>query len=410
MAQYKSTGIGFKSQGVIKPTERQNRLASRQFIASQQQRGRQIINDWLKALQAAENPEKPNRELLYKLYHNIFSDADLSAEWETRRKLRVMGAGFMLYDVAKKPIDEAAQLLTSKWFVDTMSHAFDSKMWGHSLIEVKSLTAEGLIGGVDLINRRHIIPEKGLHIEKIGDEKGILYREDLAYNQWLFEFGEDRDLGLMAKAAPYVLFLRFALAAWSEYAEKFVMPVRVGKTNTKDVESLNRLDSMMLDMATASYAILDKEEEFQFIETSKSDGSNVFDKLIATCAAKLSKLINGAVIGEGTGGGSNAKEQVGQDIQDLVTNADMTWFEGIMNQTILPQLTMMGYPFAELSFKFNRVDDLQAEWKIADGLLRYYEIPEEEITDKFGWTVKKREQPLGLGMNPSATSTGESFF
>jgi len=407
---YKQTGIGFKSQGATVKTERPNRLALTQFVASQQQRGRQMINDWLKALQAAENPEKPNREQLYKLYHNLLMDADLTAEWETRRKLRVVGAGFNLYDSNNKPVEEATKLLEQKWFMDIINHAFDSKLLGHSLIEVKSITADGLIGDVSLINRRFVIPEKGIHVTKIGDEKGVLYREDPIYAPWIFEFGESNDFGLLAKAAPYILFLRFALAAWSEYAEKFVMPVRVGKTNTKDKESLNRLDSMMLDMATASYAILDKDEEFDFIETSKTDGSNVFDKLITTCAGKLSKLINGAVIGEGTNGGSNAKEQVGQDMQDLVTNADMMWFEGIMNQELIPRLALMGYPFTDLTFKFNRLDDLQSELKIVTGLLEYYDIPENEITDKFGWSVTKKETPQpGKDKKIQANSAG-SFF
>ncbi len=406
MASYKSTGIGFKSTGVIKPVERPNRLSSTQFVAAQQQRGRQLINDWLKALQAAENPEKPNRELLYRLYNNLITDADLSSEWDTRRKLRIIGAGFTLNDVNNKPNDEAGKMLQKKWFNDVLNYAFDSKLWGHSLVEIKSLTPEGLIAEVELVKRRYVIPEKGMHIQKIGDEKGVLYREDPTISQWLFEFGESHDLGILAKAAPYILFLRFALAAWSEYAEKFVMPVRVGKTNTKDKESLNRLDAMMLEMATASYAILDKDEEFEFIETSKSDGSNVFDKLIATCAGKLSKLINGAVIGEGTEGGSNAKEQVGLDIQNLVTNADMMWFEGIMNQEILPRLTLLGYPFQDLTFEFNRSADLQSELKIVTGLLTHYDIPEEEITDKFGYTVTKKEVTAPV-VNANAST---SFF
>lgn len=407
---YKQTGIGFKADGSLVKIERPNRLALTQFVAAQQLRGRQLINDWLKALQAAENPEKPNRELLYKLYHNLLMDADLTAEWETRRKLRVIGAGFNVYDSSNKPNEEATKLLENKWFTDLLNHAFDSKLLGHSLVEIKTLTADGLIGGVELIKRRHVIPEKGLHIAKIGDEKGILFREDPAYAQWLFEFGEPYDFGLLAKAAPYILFLRFALAAWSEYAEKFVMPVRIGKTNTKDKESLNRLDNMMIDMATASYAILDKEEEFEFIETSKTDGSNVFDKLITTCAGKLSKLINGSVIGEGTTGGSNAKEQVGQDMQDLVTNADMMWFEGIMNQEIIPRLTMMGYPFADLSFKFNRMDDLESELKIVTGLLEHYDIPENEITDKFGWTVTKKLTTAGTPDPKIKASGADNFF
>lgn len=406
---YKQTGIGFKANGTTVKTERPNRLALTQFIASQQQRGRQMINDWLKALQAAENPEKPNRELLYKLYKNIMNDADVYSEWKTKRKLRIIGAGFNIYDANNKPVEDATKMLEKKWFVDLMNHAFDSMLLGHSLVEIKSIDSDGLIDKVELLNRRHVIPEKGLHVQKVGDEKGVLFREDPTYAPWLFEFGESDDLGILSIIAPYVLFQRFALAAWSEYGEKFVMPVRVGKTNTKDKESLNRLDSMMLDMATASYAILDKDEEFEFIETSKTDGSNVFDKLMTKCAAKISKTINASVIGEGTNGGSNAKEQVGQDMQDLVTNADMMWFEGIMNQEILERLTLMGYPFDGLTFKFNRSKNLEALLKIAMGLLEHYDIPEEEITDAFGFTVTKKVTSTTTP-DPKIKATGAGSF
>lgn len=387
---YKSTGVGYKSDATKEITVRPNRLAEKAFVAAQQQRGRQLIDDWIKALRAAENPDKPNRELLYKMYHNLLSDGDLTSEWETRRKLRFTGATFNLYNADSKPEEEATKMLKGQWFHRLLALALDSKLFGHSLVEIKGITGEGLIGEVALIKRRHVIPEKGLFIEKIGDEKGILFREDQKYAPWLFEFGEDDDLGLLAKAAPYIMFLRFALSAWSEYAEKFVMPVRIAKTNTKDTESLNRLENMMIDMATASYGILDKEEEFEFIETSKTDGSSVFDKLISTCASKLSKLLNGSVIGEASQGGSRSKEEVGQDLQDYVTNGDMMWFEGIMNQTILPRLIAMGYPFEGLSFEFERSKDLKFQLEVVTQLMTGYDIPEDYITDTFGVPVTKK--------------------
>lgn len=390
MANYKKTAVGFKAEGPTKEVVRPNRLAEIKFIAAQHQRGRQLIDDWIKALRAAENPEKPNRELLYKLFHNIISDVDLTTEWETRRKLRLMATDFSLYDVNNKPVDEATKFLINKWFANLIGHAMDSHLYGHSLVEVKSLTAEGHIANVELVNRRHVIPEKGLFIEKVGDEKGILYREDPAISNWLFEFGDPKDLGLLSKAAPYILFQRFALSAWSEYGEKFVMPLRVAKTNTKDTESLNRLDSMMLEMATASYAILDKEETVEFIQSSATDGSSVYEKLMNMCASKLSKLFNGSVIGEASNGGSRSKEEVGQDIQDVVTTADFKWVEGIMNQEIMPRLILMGYPFQDLTFKYERSEDLQSLWTIYNGLLSHYDIPEEHIIDKFGIPVTKK--------------------
>jgi phage gp29-like protein len=407
MANYKTTAVGFKAADQLKEVVRSGRLLETRFINAQMQRGRQLIDDWMKALRAAENPEKPNRELLYKLYHNLLVDVDLEAEWETKRKLRLMGTDFSMYDAENKPNDEATKLLERKWFAEMIGHALDSHLFGHSLLEVKSLDSAGMIYNIELVPRRNVIPEKGMYIPKIGDEKGILYREDPAYSAWLFEFGRPENLGLLAKAAPYILFQRFALSAWSEYGEKFVMPLRVAKTNTKDNESLNRLDTMMLDMATASYAILDKEETVEFVQSSATDGSSVYDKLMERCAAKLSKLFNGSVIGEASQGGSRSKEEVGQDIQDIVTNGDYKWIEGIMNQEIIPRLILMGYPFEGLTFKYSRTEDLQSLWTIYNGLLNHYDIPEEHITDKFNVPVTKKAVPIN---KPDLKAKGDGDF
>ena len=405
----KQPQIGYKSgsESVIK--ERPNRLAATQYVAAQQNRGRQIIDDWMKALRAAENPEKPNRELLYKLYLNLLIDGDLSAEWETKRKLRFLGAPFNLFKEDGKPDEEATAFLRQEWFYKTLGWALDSKLLSTSVVEVKTLTADGKIDDVELIKRRHIIPEKGIFIQKVGDEKGVLYREDPTVSPWIFEIGDAFDFGLLAKAAPYILFMRFALSAWSEYAEKFVMPVRVGKTNTKDAESLNRLDRMMLDMATASYAILDKDEEFDFIETSKTDGSSVFEKLINKCNATVSKLLNGAVIGEASQGGSRSKEEVGQNITDLVTNGDFMWWEMYFNQRMIPKLIAMGYPFEGLRLEFDRPKDLQALLKIVTGLLEYYDVPEEYIIDTFGVPVVKKAEPKQTTGKASAKGSAGFF-
>jgi len=399
---YGYTAIGYKAQA--KPAAKKVRvgkLDEQRFVAAAQQRGRQGIDDWIKAMNAAENPVTPNRALLLKLYNNLLTDGDLWSEWETRRLLRLVGAGFDMCDVANKPIEESTSMLETKWFYEFIRHAMSSKLLGTALVQIKDLNAEGKIDSINLIDRRYLIPEKGLYTPTVGEEKsGILYREG-AFAPWLFEFGEPTDLGLLSKAVPYLLFMRFALSAWSEYAEKFVMPVRIGMTNTKDERSLNRMDTMLLEMATSSYAVIDKDEEFKFIEASK-DGSPVFDNLIKTCNAKLSKLLNGSVIGEASAGGSRSKEEVGQDLQDLVTVGDMMWFEGIMNQDVIPRLTAMGYPFTDQKFRFKRSQDLQKLWIIVAGICTHYDVPGEYITDTFGVPVLgPKEVPVpGTGPTP----------
>lgn len=389
---------------VSTPTVRPDRVISK-VIKSNNSRARKDINQWRTALQQAENVDNPKRTLLYNLYDEVLLDAHLTAEIEKRIQA-VIGSEFELFDENGQPVSEASNLLRRKWFINLLTQAMWSKFWGHSLIEVTQLDAEGKIAAIELIPRRHVLPEKGIITAKQGDESGILYREDPSVVNWVFEFGEREDLGLLNKCAPHVLFKRFAQSAWSEFCELFGMPVRVGRTNTKDPQSLNDMENMLVSMATASYAVIDKEEELDFIETAKSDGG-VYKGLIDVSSAEISKTVNGSVIGEASQGGSRSKEQVGLQIQERVTLSDKKWLEGIINEIVLPRLELFGYPFTGLRFEFERTKDTTAQWAIVSGVLQYYDVDENYIIETFGVPVTaKKVNPI---IQPKAEGS-EGFF
>ena len=372
-------------------TERPDKVVS-QIIKTNKIRGRKAIIDWTQANNQAGNAENPKRALLYNLYEELVIDGEIYAEWETKRKLRVLANDFNLLDANNKPDETATDQLKTTWFNDFISLAMDSKLWGHSLIEVDKINTDGLIASIELVRRKHVIPEKGLITIKVGDEKGIAYREDAQINQWLFEVGKTEDLGLLNICAPYVLFMRFALSAWSEFCEVFAMPLRVGKTQSKDTTSLNKMNDMLLEMATASYAVIDKDEEIEFVESNKTDGS-VYNGLMTLCASKISKILNGAVIGEATQSGSRAKEQVGQQINELVTLSDTIWLEGIVNDIVLPKLIALGYPFDGLKFKYIKQKDLTKSLEIVKGLSSAGFKPTAEwVQDEFGIPLDTQSQ------------------
>lgn len=385
-------------------TERPDKVVS-QIIKTNKIRGRKAINDWTQANNQAGNAENPKRALLYSLYEELVIDGEIYAEWETKRKLRVLANDFNLLDANNKPDETATDQLKTTWFNDFVSLAMDSKLWGHSLIEVDKINTDGLIASIELVRRKHVIPEKGLITIKVGDEKGIAYRDDAQINQWLFEVGKTEDLGLLNICAPYVLFMRFALSAWSEFCEVFAMPLRVGKTQSKDTTSLNKMNDMLLEMATASYAVIDKDEEIQFIESNKTDGS-VYNGLMTLCASKISKILNGAVIGEATQSGSRAKEQVGQQINELVTLSDTIWLEGIVNDIVLPKLIVLGYPFDGLKFKYIKQKDLAKSLEIVTGLSNAGFKPTVEwVQDEFGIPLDTQTQ-----QNPTTSVKAQTDF
>lgn len=381
--------------------QRKNQLFS-QVKKSSLFRSRKDIQQWRTAIQQAENVNNPKRILLYNIYDEILLDGHLTAELN-KRVLNLAGAEFYLYDKNGKHDEDIALLFDKSWFQTFIRLALESKFWGHSLVETV-LGMENQISQLKLIPRRHVRPESGLFVIQQNDDKGIVYRENKQYDNWLIEIGEWEDLGLLNKIVPYVLFKRFAMSAWSEYCEIFGMPVRVAKTNTKDDKSLNRLDQMMIDMASSSYAVIDKEEELDFLESAGGKGE-VYDKLIDRCNSEISKLINGAVIGEASQGGSRSKEEVGLQIQQQITFADMQWLQSLVNELLLPKMVQWGIIPEGFSFEFEKQKDLNTIWKYVSGILNHYDVDPEYINDTFGIPVKAKATPS------NATAKGsEGFF
>ena len=336
---------------------------------------------------------------MYNLYDELVLDDQYIKESQIRR-LKIIASDFSIYHEATMEKDQDKTLLfKQKWFYDLLNLATDTTSWGHSLVQVGDLK-EGKIDQLKLIKRRHVIPEKGLFIAQQHDEKGILYREDPQYFNWLIELGEEEDLGLLNKAAPYILYKRFALSAWSEYCEIFAMPLRYGKTNVKDTESLNRMEDMLINMATAAYAVIDSEEELHFLESAKGNGE-VYDNLIKRCNAAISKIFNSAVIGEDSQGGSRSKEEVGERTTDKVAAADILYLEMYINATIIPKLIRYGYPLKGYNFRFEKTKDLNMLWKITAELLPYKNVDNKWITDTFGIPVEDKPTPQDASLSTS---------
>lgn len=376
--------------------QRPNRLVSR-IIRSTNVRSKKDIQQWRTALMQAENVDEPKRILLYNLYNEMLLDAHLSAEIE-RRLNALMGSDFSLYDKDGEAQVDATKLIQRNWFKNLVKYAWQSILWGHSLMEIETLTEEGKINSLRLINRLHVIPEKGIVTLKQGDSKGINYREDKKYASWLFEVGSHYDLGLLNKCVPHVLFKRFSQSAYSEYCEVLGIPPRVLKTDAYDEEHLNRSEDMVAGMGVSNYAVIGKNEEIEFVATPSSDGS-VFTNLFKISSAEISKLIGGAVIGEDTQNGSRSKEQVSLELTRSTQEADKLFIEEFVNEQVLPRLLTLGYPVGDLVFRYTKDKNLDSLWEITSGLLQFKEVDNDFITQTFGIPVSDKKYPQDGGFN-----------
>ncbi len=193
------------------------------------------------------------------LYEDIMLDAHLTSQIELRHQT-VLSTPFDI-KVNQEVDDEAtAALNAASWVTALNTHILNSAMYGHTLVELTTTDSGTEPVAVTLLPRQNVIPEKGLLLLREDDSKGIKYREVREFGTWLLEFGKEHDYGLLNKAVPHVLFMRFAQSCWSELCEIYGIPPRFIKTDTQDPAMLDRAEAMLRDMGAAAYFIIDRTE------------------------------------------------------------------------------------------------------------------------------------------------------
>jgi SPP1 gp7 family putative phage head morphogenesis protein len=293
----------------------------------------------------------PDRSDLYALYQLAVSDAHLFSQINSR-KIKTIGAPFSVIKdkVANKDLTE---LLKRPWFGDFINLALDSIFFGHSLIEFGEIE-DGHFGSVNLIDRNLVIPEKGLVIAKVGDDKGIPFRE-APFNEYLIEIGSPDHLGLLKDAVPEVIWKRNARSDWSVRSEKFGMPVVVIRTSSTDAKELDAKEMMASSIGSNGYAILHIDDQVEFHESQHSDAYQVYLEQARFCDEQLSKLILGQT------GVSDKKSFVGAaEVHERLMNEyierDMRWLENVINYQLFPFLISKGYALNGARFAFDEPD------------------------------------------------------
>ena len=362
-----------------------------QIIQQTRYRSKQDIQRWRLALQQAENYDMPRRTNLYNLYNEIILDAHLSGIIENQRKLRVLSFDFRIVDKDGNTDEALTDFFQQQWFRTFCNHALDADYYGHTLMQITLTNQHPLI---ELIPRDHVEPVRGYILKYNFDYKGIEYRN--VYDDVLVEFGNPLDLGLLNKAAPLVLFKRNAMNAWSEYADIFGMPVRIGKTNTNRKEDLDRMENALNEMGKAAYAVFGMGEEIEFVESHKTAGEMVYDRMMERINSELSKLILGNTMTSDVGrSGSRAQAEVHENASNDVIDADKLKLKYLVNDKLIPLLKIQGVSNLDGKlFAWEESKDLKTLWEWTAKSLDHYSIDPKWITDTFGIPVEEKKQVI----------------
>lgn len=363
---------------------------------------RKDIGDWRAAWQMAINVDSPNRQRLYDIYRDVEIDLHLSGCIQQRRGF-VMSRSFKITNQKGDEQPDAAKFFEQSWFRQFMRLALDSNWWGHSLIELGNLTsdADGLptYDGVRLITRKHVIPEYHRVITDLGQDwrTGIDYHE-APFADWLIEVGQPDDLGLFLKAATQTIPKKNAMAFWDTFAEIFGMPLRIGRTTSRDPKDMNMMEKMLAKMGTEGWALFQEGTTIDVVESARSDAFNVYDKRIDRANSELSKLIIGQTMTIEDGSSLSQSETHLKVFENLVED-DCDMIRDVVNGQLIPRMIRHGFPLQGLHFEWDYSIDYTPEQQKSyeEMVLNNYEVEGSYFEDKYGMPVGERRQQPAFG-------------
>jgi SPP1 gp7 family putative phage head morphogenesis protein len=355
----------------------------------------QDIGKWRQAIDAARNAINPRRKLLYELYDSIEVDAHLTSVMG-KRVMNITNKKLLFVPNEGGMADDGLRdtLLETPWFYELNKIGMSRIGYGHALIEL--VPEAGVIAKVEQFNRANVVPERHIVAQSYANiTTGVDYINDPMWSKFIVESGTKKDLGLLMKAAPYVIYKRGGFGDWSQFAELFGMPLRVGKYDPYDASQRKLLAEGLEKMGGAGYVILPRGSDIEFMTgTGTGAGSaDIYKELINICNAELSKLFLGQTLTTEQGDkGARSLGDVHQRVEETIEIADMIEHEYWLNFVVKPKLELHGFPVANGRFRFERLRSLPMDKVLEIAIKVAEKVP---IDDEYWYTTFGIPKPEG---------------
>lgn len=354
------------------------------------------IADYTEAIRAAENIDFPRRYKLYDLYADILMDSHLSCVIEKRRNAVLCSDIEFRRD--GKPDDRVNEQIRSPWFSRLVSDIIDARFWGFTLCQ---FFKDGEWINYNLVPRKHADPVRRLILRHQTDITGIAWDE---YPDLLF-VGRDDDLGLLAKAAPWVIYKRNTTGDWSQFSEVFGMPIQEYTYDSDDEGSRERAISDAANVGSLATFVHGKDTSLNLIEAGNKTGSaDVYERLCERCNNEISKLFLGNTLTtESSDTGTQALGTVHKKGEDKIAQSDRLYILDVLNYEAADIFARMGIDTAGGEFCYPEKKDLDPTSKIniLTQLRNSFNLPidDDYLYEEFGIskpanyeTIKKVEE------------------
>ena len=390
----------------IRKSGKTNPLAIIEKITKQfKDRSRKDIQKWRTALQVAESPDKPRRDMLMDIYDDLMTDGHLSSQLEIR-KAATLNTSFQVISKKTGEVDpEKTQFFNKKWFYDFLENCLDVKFYGHSLIEFLSFDGDKI--QITLIPRRNVIATTQEVVLDWSKSDNRINYMDVSYDGWVLPVGKDNDLGVLNKIVPNLIWKRNIMQSWAEFCERFGIPLITGTTLKQDAPTLDLIDSMLTQLGEASHAVFPEGTTVEIKEANRTDAYMVFDKYIERNNEEISKAITGGTMLSDNGSSKSQSEVHERNLEERIAPSDRRNIVFIINDELIPLLMKRGYSFSEddfFTFDLSQELTLDKHWTIVEGIMNKYEVDQVWLSKRFNVPiVGQKEVQSTLKVAASAT-------
>jgi phage gp29-like protein len=339
------------------------------------------IADYTASLKAFENVDFSRRYRLYDLYSDILMDTHLSSVIG-KRVLSVLSSDIE-FRRDGKPDDAINEQIRSPWFRRLIKDVLDAQFWGFTLCQ---FFKKDKWVDYDLIPRKHADPVRRIIMRQQTDITGTSWDE---YADLLFVGNKD-DLGLLAKAAPWVIYKRNTTADWAQFSEIFGMPIREYTYETDDDEARHRTMEDAQNTGSAAVFVHGKDSELELKESGNKTGSaDLYERLCERCNSEISKLILGNTLTtESNNKGTQALGTVHKKVEDRVAQADRRFVLDVLNYEMTDIFLSMGVNTegGEFCFPEPKDVDLAAKASILTQMRTTFNLPisDDYLYEEFG--------------------------
>ena len=339
------------------------------LIISQTERGGLDVNDYMEALRSAEAVDYPDRAKLIDIQAETITDAHVHA---VRQKRTAMILSSPIEFTREGVVDEKiGEQIASPWFQNLCVDIVEAEEYGNTLVQFRR---EGDWLNYNSIPRKHYDPVRRIVKTRQTDIEGISFDE---YRDLLL-IGEPRELGLLTKAALYVIYKRNAMSDFAAFIEKFGRPFIEGEYDGYDEKIRRKLLQDLFTHAGGSVLVRPAGSKINLHDiASKGATSDLHKAFITLCNEEISKLYLGSTLTVEVGEkGTQALGTVHQAGQDQLGRLAKQRLLNVLNYELTDIFASLGLDTrgGEFSFSVPQNKDLSARVQI-DQMLYSMGVP-----------------------------------